>query len=585
MARAVEGLQRLGRALMLPIAVLPVAGLLLRLGQPDLIGIPVLAAAGDAIFSNLGLVFAVGVAVGLARENHGAAGLASLVGFLVATKGAEVLLAVPPSVIAGLGGAAAELAAGAWRSQQLAKLSMPVGILSGLIAGAVYNRYSEIKLPNYLAFFGGRRFVPIATGCVGVGIATAFGFGWPLLARGMDSLSHAVLGSGYVGLFTYGVLNRALIITGLHHILNNLAWFLLGDYHGVTGDLKRFFAGDPSAGAFMSGFFPVMMFGLPGACLAMYRAARPERRTAVGGLLLSLALTSFLTGVTEPIEFTFMFLAPALFALHALLTGLAMVGMQALGVHLGFSFSAGLFDYVLNYSRATHPLWLLPVGAGYFALYYALFRVGIARFNLATPGREPAEAAPAGGEAPLADRAQAFVVALGGAANLTEVDACTTRLRLTVVDSARLDEAALARLGVLGVVRPSAHAVQVVLGPIADQVAGEIRRELRGQGPAAAAGVAAAPAGGKSAVASVAATAAFPAAALAQALGGKPNVESTELAPGRLLVRVRALERIDRARLEALGVRAVAVSSSGLVHLLIGPAAGATAAALEAELG
>src|SRR5450432_3491217 len=382
------GFQRLGRALMLPIAVLPVAGLLLRLGQPDLLGIGVLAAAGDAIFANLGLVFAIGVAVGLARENHGAAGLAALIGFLVATKGAEVLLSVPPDVTAGLAGSAAQLASSAYRTQQLAKLSMPVGILTGLIAGACYNRFSEITLPSYLAFLGGRRFVPIATGCVGLVVAVAFGFGWPLLARGMDALSHAVLGAGGWGVFAYGVLNRALIITGLHHILNNLAWFLLGDFHGVTGDLKRFFAGDPSAGAFMSGFFPVMMFGLPGACLAMYHAARPERRKAVAGLLLSLGLTSFLTGVTEPIEFTFMFLAPVLYALHAIATGLAMVVMNLFGVHLGFSFSAGLFDYVINFTHAQRPLLLIPIGAAYFGLYYGVFRFCIVRLNLATPGRD-----------------------------------------------------------------------------------------------------------------------------------------------------------------------------------------------------
>ncbi|MBS0397183.1 MAG: PTS transporter subunit EIIC, partial [Proteobacteria bacterium] len=362
MARTMDGLQRLGRALMLPIAVLPVAGLLLRLGQPDLLGIAVLAAAGDAIFSNLGMVFAVGVAVGFARENHGAAGLASLVGYLVATRGAEVLLTVPPETTAGLVGAAADAAAAAWRTQQLAKLSMPVGVLSGLIAGFAYNRYSEIRLPSYLAFFGGRRFVPIVPGCLGVLVAVAFGYGWPLLTHGMDALSRTVVDAGPWGLFVYGALNRLLIVTGLHHILNNIAWFLLGDYHGVTGDLKRFFAGDPSAGAFMAGFFPVMMFGLPGAWLAMYRCARPEQRRATGGLLLSIGLTSFLTGVTEPIEFTFMFLAPVLYGVHAVLTGLSMVIMSALGVKLGFSFSAGLFDYVLNFPRATRPLWLLPIG-------------------------------------------------------------------------------------------------------------------------------------------------------------------------------------------------------------------------------
>ncbi len=330
MKQAFTGVQQLGRALMLPIAVLPIAGLLLRLGQPDLLGLPMLAAAGQAVFSNLGILFAIGVAVGLARENHGAAGLASVVGYLVATKGAEVLIAVPPDVVAALEGQARDLAASAYKSRELAKLSVPAGIISGVIAGLLYNRYSDIRLPSYLAFFGGRRFVPIASGFAGLLVAAAFGYGWPVLERGMDALSRAVLGSGEIGLFAYGVLNRVLIVTGLHHILNNLAWFLIGDYGGVTGDLNRFFAGDPSAGAFMSGFFPVMMFGLPAACLAMYHEAKPDRRRATGGLLASMALTSFLTGVTEPIEFTFMFLAPLLYAVHAVLTGLAMVIMDAL---------------------------------------------------------------------------------------------------------------------------------------------------------------------------------------------------------------------------------------------------------------
>ena len=317
-----------------------------------------------------GLLFAIGVAVGLARENHGAAGLASVVAYLVATRGAEVLIAVPPEALADVSGRARELAVAAYKAHELSKLSVPVGILSGLMSGALYNRFYNIELPSYLSFFGGRRFVPIASGFAALLLAVAFGTQWQHLEHGMDALSRSVLHAGAFGLFAYGVLNRVLIVTGLHHIINNIAWFLLGDYHGVTGDLKRFFAGDPSAGAFMSGFFPVMMFGLPAACLAMYHSALPERRRAVGGLLGSIALTSILTGVTEPIEFTFIFLAPALYAVHALLTGTAFIIMNALHVRLGFGFSAGLFDYVLNFSRATRPLWLLPVGAGYFALYY-----------------------------------------------------------------------------------------------------------------------------------------------------------------------------------------------------------------------
>src|ERR1700676_1768660 len=391
------GLQQLGRALMLPIAVLPIAGLLLRLGQPDLLGWAAMAAAGDAVFSNVGLLFAVGGGIGLARENHGAAGLAALVGFLVTTRAVETLLAAPPGA--------------------LAKLSIPVGLLSGIIAGVAYNRFSNVTLPSYLSFFGGRRFVPIVSGLAGLALAAIVGYAWPALERGMDATSHTILGAGSVGLFAYGVLNRIRIVTGLHHILNNFAWFIIGDYHGATGDLKRFFAGDPTAGAFMSGFFPVMMFGLPGACLAMYHTARPERRAGVAGLLLSLALTSFLTGVTEPVEFTFMFLAPVLYALHAIATGMAMVIMDLFGVHLGFSFSAGLFDYVLNFTHAQRPLLLIPIGAAYFLLYYAVFRFCIVRLNLPTPGRESDDAAQSFAPIEPDGRGRSFVGALGGAAN------------------------------------------------------------------------------------------------------------------------------------------------------------------------
>jgi PTS system N-acetylglucosamine-specific IIC component len=262
-----------------------------------------------------------------------------VVGFVVATKGAEVLVQVPADVLAAATGDAAQAAA-SWKARELAKLSVPLGILSGVLGGVLYNRYSDIRLPSYLAFFAGRRFVPIVAGFAGLIVAAIFGYGFPVLEHGMDEISQGVVRAGSIGLFAYGVLNRLLIITGLHHIINNVAWFLLGDYNGVTGDLKRFFAGDPGAGAFMSGFFPVMMFGLPAACLAMYRSALPARRREAGGLLLSMALTSFLTGVTEPIEFSFMFLAPLLYVVHALLTGTAMVVMSLLHCRLGFSFSA-----------------------------------------------------------------------------------------------------------------------------------------------------------------------------------------------------------------------------------------------------
>jgi PTS system N-acetylglucosamine-specific IIC component len=472
----------------------------------------------------------VGVGVGLARENNGAAGLAALVGFVVTMRAVETLLHAAPD--------------------SLSKLSIPVGLLSGIIAGVAYNRYSNITLPSYLSFFGGRRFVPIVSGLAGLALAAVIGYAWPFIERGMDAASHAILGAGPIGLFAYGVLNRILIVTGLHHILNNFAWFILGDYHGATGDLNRFFAGDPSAGAFMSGFFPVMMFGLPGACLAMYHTAQPERRAGVAGLLLSLALTSFLTGVTEPVEFTFMFLAPVLYALHAIATGLAMVLMSLFGVHLGFSFSAGLFDYVLNFTHAQRPLLLIPIGIAYFALYYAVFRVCIVRLNLPTPGRETEDILqPVAAEAPDA-RGWSFVTALGGAANLTEVGACTTRLRLSVLDNRAIDEPKLKQLGSRGVLRSSTTGLQVVLGPIADQVAGEIREALRSGVPAQAAPR-------------------QDAAALLAALGGRQNVSHVEAFAGRVLMRIADPKALDERGLRSLGVRGVARPSAGSIQVLI----------------
>jgi PTS system N-acetylglucosamine-specific IIC component len=566
-----QGLQQLGRALMLPIAVLPIAGLLLRLGQPDLLDWHAMAAAGDAIFSNLGLMFAVGVGVGLARENHGAAGLAALVGYLVTTHAVEALMAVPASITTGLEGPALELALSAFRARELTKLSVPVGLLSGIIAGHAYNRFSNVTLPSYLSFFGGRRFVPIVSGLAGLALAAVLGQAWPLLERGMDGASAAIIGAGSFGLFAYGVLNRILIVTGLHHILNNFAWFIVGDYHGATGDLRRFFAGDPTAGAFMTGFFPVMMFGLPGACLAMYRAAAPARRAGVAGLLLSLGLTSFLTGVTEPVEFTFMFLAPLLYALHALATGLSMVIMHALHVRLGFSFSAGLFDYLLNFSHAERPWLLLPVGAVFFGLYYLVFRFCILRFNLATPGRERGDAAPARvAPSDPADRAREFVAALGGGHNLVEVAACTTRLRLVLADHRGVDEAALRRLGARGVLRTGTQGLQVVLGPMADQVAGEIRTAARAVTETVTAT--------ETAIATPTATGS--AGEVLDGLGGSANLEEVTAAAGRVLVRVRTVAAVDEPALRALGIRAIARTGDGSLQLILPQGAEAMAAAL-----
>jgi len=558
MKLSLASLQPLGRALMLPIAVLPIAGLLLRLGQPDLLNIPFVAAAGAAIFDNLGLLFALGIGVGLAKDNNGAAGLAGLVCYLVATRGAETLLTVPPDAVAGMAKDVAGLADAAWRTKAIDKLSVPIGILSGLIAGGFYNRYATIRLPDYLAFFGGRRFVPILSGFAGLGLALLFGGLYSPINVGMDDLSRVVIGSGNVGLFFYGVLNRLLIVTGLHHILNNVAWFIVGDYHGTTGDLNRFFAGDPSAGAFMAGFFPVMMFGLPAACLAMYHTALPDRRKAVAGMLLSMALTAFLTGVTEPIEFSFMFLAPALYALHSILTGVAMVAMNLLGVKLGFGFSAGLLDYALNYPKSTRPLVLLPIGAAYFAIYYGAFRYAIVRFGLKTPGREDD---PVGEEiaAMAGERGSAFVAALGGAANLAGIDACTTRLRLVVHDQAKVDDARLRALGAAGLIRPSAQGLQVVLGPIADAVAMEMRAAA---GPLSNTAPPAPPIEGRP-------VAVIDPAPWIAALGGRTNVREVGAATSRVWLRLADMGQIDESALQALGVRMIARPGLDVIHLLV----------------
>ena len=591
---------------MLPIAVLPVAALLLRFGQADLLNLPIFEAAGQAIFDNLGLLFAVGVAVGLARENHGAAGLAAVVAYLVTTQGAQVFI-TPPAALAALTGQAHDLAIEAFKQNELKTLTVPAGILCGLLGGTLYNRFHRINLPAYLAFFGGRRFVPILSGVAALVLAAAFGLEWQRLELGMGALSRAVLAAGPWGLFGYGVLNRILIVTGLHHVINSIAWFVLGSYHGHTGDLNRFFAGDPTAGVFMTGFFPVMMFGLPAACLAMYHTALPDRRRAVAGLLVSIALTSFLTGVTEPVEFSFMFLAPALYAVHAVLTGLAFIITNALGMRLGFGFSAGLFDYVLNFKFASHPLLLLPVGAAYFGLYYGVFRFAIVRFDLKTPGRE---GEPQSDERPRtmrglgalppgtaigtaqADHARSYITALGGAGNLESVTACTTRLRLIVRTQETIDIEALKRLGALGVVRPSATALQVVVGPTADQLASEIREtvaSMAGERATARASPVTPSQQSSDLAASEAATAPLAAAAPARdvlrgllaALGGRANVRSIQSASSRLRIGVADSKAIDSAAIRKLGMRGVAIAAADCVHVIVGPAADATGAALQ----
>jgi N-acetylglucosamine PTS system EIICBA or EIICB component len=376
-------LQRIGRSLMMPIAVLPVAGLLLRFGQADVaewLGADgdnavskVLASAGDAVFSHLPLLFAIGVAIGFARKGDGAAALAAVVGFFIFDSVYNVV-------------------AGYFKVND-AVVSMGVlsGVVMGLVAALLYDRYYRIKLPSYLAFFGGRRFVPILTGLAATVLGVVFGLLWPIIGRGFNAMGNWIVDHDTIGAGVYGLINRLLLPFGLHHIPNSLVWFQFGEYNGKTGDLNRFFAGDPNAGGFMTGFFPIMMFALPAACLAMIHTARPERRKAIAGILGAAALTSFLTGITEPIEFAFVFVAPALFAVHAVLTGLAMIICNALGIRDGFTFSAGFTDWGLNFLGHNHekPFLIIVVGLVYAVVYYFLFRFMIVKFNLKTPGREP----------------------------------------------------------------------------------------------------------------------------------------------------------------------------------------------------
>ncbi len=563
MSRLFPAIQKLGKALMLPIAVLPVAGLLLRLGQPDLLDLPFVAAAGDAIFANLGLLFAIGVAVGFAKSNNGTAGLAAVVAYLVTTEGAKVLIEVPPEVLVDSVDRTADLIAAEYRNAAIAKLSVPAGLLSGILAGNLYNRYAEIRLPDYLAFFAGRRFVPIVSGFAALAFAATFGLGWPVLENGMNTMSGAVVGAGEAGLFAYGLLNRILIVTGLHHILNNLAWFLVGDFEGVTGDLRRYFAGDPSAGTFMSGFFPVMMFGLPAACLAMYRSVDARRRKTVGGLLLSMALTSFLTGITEPIEFAFMFVAPLLYALHAILTGLAMVTMDLLGVRLGFGFSAGLFDYVLNFNRSTRPLMLLPIGFAYFVVYYTVFRFCIVRFNLKTPGREAEDERPVTALEPNSSEAERYLIALGGKENLLAIDACMTRLRLRIARAEDVDKDALRSISGAESIQPTRDALQVVVGLRADEIATDLRRLSE---------VASEPGSGSSAQASSSdASVSLTSGDLVRlldAMGGRRNIEWVEAAGTRLRIQLKDGTLAHEPSIMAVGLRGIARPTDRLLHVL-----------------
>ncbi|MDO7206182.1 N-acetylglucosamine-specific PTS transporter subunit IIBC [Paraclostridium bifermentans] len=463
---------------MLPIAALPIAGIMLRLGQPDIVdalgGIPFLqtiltffGAAGSALFDNLPLLFALGVAVGFSDDQNGAAALAGVISYFTLTNVSKQywIMHLSKDVVATL------------------NISFLGGILAGLIGGLCYNKFRKVKLPEFLAFFGGRRLVPIMSGLISVVIAIPLGMIWPTVQGALTDFSMSIVGMGAFGAAIFGLFNRLLIPMGLHHVLNSFFWFQLGTYNGKTGDIARFFAGDPNAGHFMAGFFPIMMFGLPAVALAIYFAAKKEKRKAVGGMLLSLALTSFLTGVTEPIEFLFIFLSPILLIAHAILTSLSFFVVDSLGILHGFTFSAGAIDYLMNFGLATKPITLLLVGLGMSIIYFGVFYLLITKLNLPTPGREEDcdefDQDDATDITSDLDLAKKYIEYLGGEENLTKVDNCATRLRLELVDTDKMNDKALKSIGAKGVVKLNKTSAQVIVGTTVEFVADGMKSLLK----------------------------------------------------------------------------------------------------------
>ena len=535
-------LQRVGRSFMLPIALLPVAGLLLGIGSSftnetmlaayglnnvihpgTLIYtiLDVMSQTGNAVFSNLALLFAMGVAIGMARKEKEVAALSGAVAYIIMNTAIQAM-------INAAGGVEAMPANSTTTMLGITTLQMGVfgGIVVGLGVAALHNKFYKIELPQVLAFFGGTRFVPIVSSIVYLVVGIAMFYIWPVVQSGIAALGALVLASGYAGTFIYGLLERALIPFGLHHVFYMPFWqtavggTAIIDGMTVTGAQNIFFAElasksttvfSVSATRFMAGKFPFMMFGLPGAALAMYQCAKPEKKKAAGGLLLSAALTAFLTGITEPLEFTFIFVALPMYAVHCVLAGLSFMLMHILNVGVGMTFSGGLIDLVLfgvmQGNAKTHWVWVIVVGAVYFVLYYIIFRFMISKFNYKTPGRDDAEEVKlytradvnarnaASGSVPAGnDPVSALIVeGLGGAANLSDVDCCATRLRCTVKDAALVKQDVLKASGASGVICKG-NGVQVVYGPKVAVIKAKLEDYLENAPKTSAATAASAPA-------------------------------------------------------------------------------------------
>ena len=446
-------LQQIGQSLMLPVSVLPAAGLLFRFGEKDLLNMPAVRDAGMAVFANLPLLFAVGVAIGFS-QGQAVAALAAVIGHLIFL---AVLKSVNPSIDMGVFS----------------------GIAMGLIAAVLYRQFHQMRLPHVLGFFAGKRFVPIITAVAGVVMALLIQVVWPVIQLGIDGIGHFAVNSS-IGPALFAAGKRLLIPIGLHHVyypafLYEFGHFITPDGTLIRGDFNRYFAGDPAAGIFMASEFPIMMFGLPAAAFAIYYNAKPERRKAIAGLMISGALTSFLTGITEPIEFAFIFVAPSLFVFHVLMAGVSGLMTSWLDIHLGFTFSASFIDYLLSYKYGHNQLLIWPVGISIGALYFIVFHLAINRFQLKTPGRE---------DVPLADheldtshRAYNIVKALGGADNIKALDACISRLRVSVKQRESVKKQDFSALGAVGIMEMGTN-FQFIFGTQSDGLKEEISKMI-----------------------------------------------------------------------------------------------------------
>ncbi len=579
-------LQKIGKSLMLPVSVLPVAGILLGVGSAKFTWLPsvvsnVMAQAGGAVFGNLPLIFAIGVALGL-TGNDGVAALAAVVGFavMVATMGVMApLVGYEPRPIIGIP-------------------SIETGVFGGILIGAVaailFNRFYRVQLPPYLGFFAGKRSVPILTAFAAVFAGIALSLVWPPIGRVIDHFSHwAASENPALAFAVYGVVERSLIPFGLHHIWNVPFFFEVGQYvdpatgQVIRGEIYRFTAGDPTAGNLAGGYL-FKMWGLPAAALAIWRTARPENRAKVGGIMVSAALTSFLTGITEPIEFSFLFVAPLLYGLHALLAGLAYFTAIELGIRHSTTFSHGLIDYIVLFPHSSRGLWFLVLGPLWALMYYALFRTLILRFNLKTPGREVEEVASAAPGTTDESMAARLVAAFGGAANIRSLDACITRLRVELNDVSLASAEALRGLGAAGVMQVGGG-MQAVFGTRSENLKTDMEEYMRAGGtpPVKAPAPPLQPAVEASGHLERAVTPEHRALAeaLIAALGGAENIARAErCALTRVRVELRDPRALDDSALKAVGALGVQRVSDSIVHLVLGERAAATAAALDDEL-